>query len=161
MKRKIADFLVWALHKLAKNHIEITKQYLGTEELTVGFGKWVPRDEKWHYVSCLFGVWMFLGKKGVEKKDRTSNLMVDGATVTENPPYRFENGQCLCGEMAGENHVCRPMCVHKMRDEIGGDCEVCEEIVKVGGEQYKRGYEDGLCDGSHGNETCRCQRRPK
>lgn len=36
------------------------------------------------------------------------------------------------------------MCVHKERDEIGGDCEVCAEIVKEGGTAYKRGYQTGV-----------------
>ena len=57
------------------------------------------------------------------------------------------------------------MCPHKERDEIGGDCEVCAEIVLEGGKAYKRGYEQGLEDAAkvaekyigreHGDE-CEC-----
>ena len=39
------------------------------------------------------------------------------------------------------------MCEHKERDEIGGDCEVCAEIVKEAGLAYKRGYQKGLEEG--------------
>ena len=36
--------------------------------------------------------------------------------------------------------VIKNMCVHKKRNQIGMDCEICAEIVKVGGEQYRRGW---------------------
>jgi hypothetical protein len=52
------------------------------------------------------------------------------------------------------------MCVHKKRDEIGGDCEVCAEIVKVGGEQYQSGWNMAIekAKGIADKEVDKCDR---
>ena len=83
MKRRIADFLVWLLHKLAPYHIELQKQYLGTEKLEVSFSKYIPRDGAWHQVSVNLSLWMLAGNPEVLKRDKDTKMFVDGAVVAE------------------------------------------------------------------------------
>ena len=83
LKRKVVDFLVWLLHKLAPYHMELGKQYLGMDKITVEVGKWIPRDGQWHQVSCNYSAWHFAGYPEVQKNGQQKTLMIDGAAITE------------------------------------------------------------------------------
>ena len=83
MKNKFVAFLVWCLWKIDPK-CQITKQYIYEDKLEVGFKKYMPKDNDWHYVGLVFGAWVKAGNGiEVEVKGKETQMTMDNAYVTE------------------------------------------------------------------------------
>ena len=81
MKLYLVKFLTWLVMKL-DGDFKVTRQLIGTGTLSIDWKKYVPPDGKWHSLCINFSCYM-LGCEPSKKKDVTTSVCIDGASVSE------------------------------------------------------------------------------